>query len=175
MSCSNCGHVWKVPGVRPDSPVFCPMCEQHVCGCGCGADLGDMRADALFQSRACYIALIRAGEGTPRAASANVARTQPLEEIRPAQEAAKAEWSTAIYAEIVRILQARGSSHADDLDPMGIPDDCRNIVGAQVGALVGKGWAQEVGRRASSNPRRHKRKSGVFELTRKGREGLARV
>src|ERR1044072_5278188 len=114
MSCSNCGHVWKVPGVRPDSPVFCPMCEQHVCGCGCGADLGDMRADALFQSRACYIALIRAGEGTPRAASANVARTQPLEEIRA---------------------------------------------------------AQEVGRRASSNPRRHKRKSGVFELTRKGREG----
>lgn len=110
------------------------------------------------------------------AAEAALQRVEhPLQEVREAQEAAKAEWSAGIYAEIVRILTVRGSFHADDLEPMGIPDEHRNLIGAQLGSLVARRYIHETGRRKSSNPARKQAKSSVFEFTRIGRERLAGV
>lgn len=110
------------------------------------------------------------------AAQAELQRVEhPLQGVREAQEAAKAEWSAAIYAEIVRLLQVRGHFHADDLEPMGIPDEHRNLIGAQLGSLAARQYIHEVGRRRSANPARKQAKSGVYELTRVGRERLAEV
>lgn len=93
-------------------------------------------------------------------------------DVRALQEAAKDKWSSVIREAIIEALRG-GSFHADDLEPLGIPRQHRNIIGSQAGYLVSKRYMQEVGRRKSTVPSRKAAKSGVYEFTRVGREKLA--
>lgn len=180
MTCDNCGFIWQ--SADPvTGPVACSMCGQHICACGCGTDLGDHREDARFASRAHAMAHKRAeGATTPRAGAsasrkANVPRTEhPLQEVRDTQEQFKAHWSETIYNAIVEIL-CRGPFHPDDLEPLGIPDEHRNLIGAQLGSLAKRRYTHKVGERASKNPRRKGAKDNIIEFTRLGRGTLAGV
>jgi hypothetical protein len=88
-----------------------------------------------------------------------------LDEARELQEAHKTLWSQTIRQAILETLETHGVFHADDLLTLGIPADCKNIVGAQVNALVRQGRMAETGeRRATSDPAGHGRRSAVYEL-----------
>lgn len=95
--------------------------------------------------------------------------TASVEEARELQEEMKPFWSKAIRAAILNALEACGEFHADDLLTLGIPADCKNIVGAQINALVKSGRIEETGeRRKSTAPESHGRKSNVYRLRRGG-------
>jgi hypothetical protein len=88
-----------------------------------------------------------------------------VDEARELQEAHKAMWSQAIRLEILDVLRVQPEVHADDLLTLGIPADCKNIVGAQFNALVRSGRITETGeRRKSAAPESHGRKSNVYRL-----------
>ena len=73
---------------------------------------------------------------------------------------------------ILDVLASRSSFHADDLEPLGIPDEHRNVIGSQIAKLVNQRWLQETGRRKSTIPSRNGAKSGIYELTPLGRMKL---
>jgi hypothetical protein len=101
--------------------------------------------------------------------------TASLDEARDLQEAHKATWSQAIRLEILEVLETQPEVHADDLLTLGIPPDCKNIVGAQFNALVRSGRIVETGeRRKSAAPESHGRKSNVYRLRQVQESGLAR-
>lgn len=61
-----------------------------------------------------------------------------------------------------------GEFHGDMLTRVAISE--RNMIGAQVSALVRAGYLEPTGhRRRSANPASHGRKSDVYRLTAKGR------
>jgi hypothetical protein len=99
--------------------------------------------------------------------------TASLEEARELQEAHKALWSQTIRQAILETLEVHGTYHADDLLTLGIPADCKNIVGAQTNAIVRQGLMAETGeRRSTSDPAGHGRRSAVYRITKKGRTKL---
>jgi hypothetical protein len=53
MCCRACRHVWTDGASLPEGAVHCPKCDAHVCGCGCGIDMGafERDADALWFDR----------------------------------------------------------------------------------------------------------------------------
>lgn len=99
--------------------------------------------------------------------------TASLEEARELQEAHKALWSQTIRQAILETLEVHGTYHADDLLTLGIPAECKNIVGAQTNAIVRQGLMAETGeRRSTSDPAGHGRRSAVYRITEKGRAKL---
>lgn len=70
-------------------------------------------------------------------------------------------------------LQSEERIHADDLHYLDIPRDRLNQIGLAFARLVRAGYIFEVGRRASTNPASHNRKSGIFMLTARGEARLA--
>ena len=173
LSCENCGHVWKVPA-EPVERVRCPMCEIPVCACGCGADLGDMRIDSRFISRAHAVAFKRANGGESPAASTHRSRTRDIAEVRAEQEEAKGHWSMVVREGIIEALRINPDGfHADDLEPLGIPDEHKNVVGSQIAKLVNQRFIQECGRRKSVVASRNGAKSNVYRMTALGWKKLA--
>lgn len=65
-----------------------------------------------------------------------------------------------------------GQFHADDLEPLGIPDEHRNVIGSQIAKLVNQKWIVECGRRKSVVPSRNGAKSNEYRLTERGVAGL---
>jgi hypothetical protein len=99
--------------------------------------------------------------------------TSSLDEARERQEAHKALWSQTIRQAILETLEVHGTYHADDLLTLGIPAECKNIVGAQTNAIVRQGLMAETGeRRSTSDPAGHGRRSAVYRITEKGRTKL---
>lgn len=94
-------------------------------------------------------------------------------EARALQETYKGEWSAAIRASITETLRRKGTWHADDLVDLGVPSEHTNCIGAQVSALVNRGFIVETGRRRAAAAASNGRKSGVFSITEKGRRELA--
>ncbi len=146
MYCSRCGGEWRAPTKRPDAPVHCPYCDVHVCACGCGENLSSGRSNQIWKA-----------------------------EARALQEDAKPHWSMIIREGICEVLLKTGGYHADDLDHLGVPDEYRNLIGSQTAKLVNQMWMEEVGRRKSILPSRNGAKSGIYRLTKLGREKLAGV
>jgi hypothetical protein len=92
--------------------------------------------------------------------------TATLTEAEELMEAHKALWSQTIRLAILESLEIHGLYHADDLLTLGIPADCKNIVGAQTNALVRQGLMEETGeRRSTSDPAGHGRRSAVYRIT----------
>lgn len=185
MNCSACGHGWETPAVAPSGPFSCPNCGGHVCACGCGAELWNLRAHSRYRTAACRTALERADFGTTRAAKAHKSQTQgsvhPLADARASQEASelKSHWSQVIYQGIVDRLK-HGPVHADDLEPLFPANEeeramCRKLVGAQFGSLASRKYIVEKERRKSTVPTRKGAKSGVFVFTPLGREKLVGI
>jgi hypothetical protein len=174
MSCCNCEHSWRVPAKPAERPVFCPSCTCHVCACGCGTDLSDMRANALYHSRAHAMALSRAGGASPRAAKAHIVRTAPVADVRAEQEAAEAHWSMTVRECIIDVLRGTGYYHADDLIEQ-VPDEYRRLISTQTAKLANQKWMVKVGERKSVVKARNAAKSGIYKLTPLGREKLAGV
>jgi hypothetical protein len=99
--------------------------------------------------------------------------TATFEEGQDLIEAQKIHWREAIRTDILETLDVAGEWHADDLITLGVPADCKNVIGAAVGALVNRGLIEETGdRRKSTAPESHGRKSNVYRLTTKGRQKL---
>jgi hypothetical protein len=102
--------------------------------------------------------------------------TATLTEAEELMEAHKALWSQTIRQAILESLDIEGQFHADDLLTLGIPPDCKNIVGAQVNALVRQRVMAETGeRRSTSDPAGHGRRSAVYRITDLGIKKLRRV
>lgn len=181
MNCGCCSRAWTVPAEKPEGPVHCPNCEAHICACGCGTHLIGMRADSVFNAPSHREALRRAGWSTTAAATAHRAVTgatiHPLAEVRTEQEQVKekARWALIVREHMARTLLETGFFHADDLDPLGIPEEHRNIAGSQSGGFVARGVMTEIGRRASAKPSRKKAKSAIYEITEKGRAELTKL
>lgn len=167
MRCRRCDAEWSVPvGERPGSAVHCPYCEAHICGCGCGADLSEMRADAVYQSEAHTKRL-------KRVASADTAPTKTVADARALQEDAKAHWSMVVDEGIFRHFKAdpTGTLHADDLESLGLPvEHKQGIIGSQFAKWINRNRMVECGRRASTVPSRNGAKSNLYRLTDKGRD-----
>jgi len=181
MTCGACGHAWEVPATKPVAIVLCPSCNAHVCACGCGEHLGEMRAHALYKSRACAVALAREGYGTTRAAKANKTRTgatvHPLSEVRSQQATKKhnRDLGGLIRQAIIDQIKTTGDCFADDLIdlyPEGEVKECRRLATAQFGSLTGCGLIREKERRKSTIASRKGAKSGVFVFTAEGRKTL---
>jgi hypothetical protein len=164
MKCGRCEAEWSVPVTeRPGSAVHCPYCEAHICACGCGADLSEQRSDAVYQSEA-------HGKKLQRLRSTDIAPTKPVAEARALHEDAKAHWSMVVDEAIVRHFKADPSRifHADDLEPIGIPDEHRNVIGSQIAKWVNRKRMVECGRRASVVASRNGAKSNEYRLTERG-------
>jgi hypothetical protein len=166
MRCARCDGEWKTPAARPLAPVACPFCNVHVCGCGCGADLSELRRGAIYHSESHSKALARA-------ASPDVAPIRSVAEARAIQEDAKGYWSAIVREGIIAVLRETGYFHADDLGHLGIPDEHRNIIGSQTAKLVNQKWMVKRGERKSVNPSRNAAKTGIYQATAFGLEGIA--
>jgi hypothetical protein len=169
MECGRCGAEWTVPRAeRPGAAVHCPYCEAHICGCGCGADLSEMRADAVFSSEAHSkrLKLVASAERAPK---------KTVADARALQEDAKAHWSMVVDEAILRHFKAdpTGTLHADDLESLGIPDAHRNCIGSQFAKWVNRGRMVGCGRRKSEIPTRNAAKSNEYRITQKGRDLIA--
>jgi len=100
--------------------------------------------------------------------------TGSLREGAEVIELHRREASELIESAIWDALRARGEFHADDLLGCEIPADALNAIGARVGAMVTRGYMREIGRRKSTNPASHGRKSNLYEITPAGRAELRR-
>lgn len=144
----------------------------------CGRELPeDARSDKRACSSSCRAAKTRhaKGEATDGDYALRTAQAPPIEQIRRDLEDVKREWSLIVREAIRAVFREKGEFHADDLAPLGIPDEHRNIIGAQIAGLVGAGRIEEIGRRKSTIPSRHGAKSGVYKLTKLGQEKLAEL
>lgn len=91
--------------------------------------------------------------------------TPDLDTALSVQEQHKPKWSARIRGAIANALLATGTFHSDDLLSLSIPAEHKNIVGAQVNALVRRGVMVETGeRRASHAPESHGRKSNCYRI-----------
>ena len=135
-----------------------------------------MKATTRFKSRACAMALKRAGQGSTRVSRANVARTRTIAEVRSDLEETKAEWQDITEEAIADHFRRHPGQpfHADDLLSLGIPEEHRrSIVGSAIALWVNKRRMEECGRRKSIAPSRNGAKSNEYRLTEKGRDFIA--
>jgi hypothetical protein len=165
LNCNRCDGDWSAAGDRPQAPVSCPYCNTHVCGCGCGADLSDMRRDAIYLAEAHC-------KDLQRRISADVPPIRSVAEARAIQEDAKAHWSMVADEGIYRFFAADPTAaiHADDLRSLGIPDHHCNVIGSQIAKWVNRERMVACGRRKSSAPGRNGAKSNEYRLTEAGVE-----
>lgn len=96
-----------------------------------------------------------------------------LEEAEILHEQYKKEWVEKIRWRIVARLVDHGTFHAKHLVELGIPPDCKKVVGSCVGAAKTKGLMEEtLEREASTDPTGHRRKSAWYRITDHGRDVL---
>lgn len=107
-----------------------------------------------------------------RAASPDKGRTgsrggtvRSVEEARELQEASaeKAEWSLKVRRQIALSLLTTGRYHPDDLDCLGIPPACANVIGAQTNSFSRRHFMFEVGRRKISHKAANGRKAAIWQ------------
>lgn len=90
----------------------------------------------------------------------------PLAEVRQRQNP---DWLSVCQEAILDVLRRRPNVHADDLTPLGIPEDRKNCIGSAFASLASKRWIEQIDRRASQSRSRNSAKSGVYQLTHLGR------
>jgi hypothetical protein len=159
------GHSWQI---NVGDSEWCPMCDflgEPFCACGCGASLADQRADAVYRSDACAKRLQR--RGTPDIDPTKHA----LDEVRARGEESKekARWALVAREQILRVLLAKGSVTASDLDPLGVPAPHVNVCSSWFGHYSRQKLMRKVGWQTSEKPSRKSSPIFTFEITDKGR------
>lgn len=182
--CRNCHHVWQLTGM-PEAPVDCPNCGLHVCACGCGSDLTQMRADSVYFDRGHYMRLRRADGATQRAARAHVASTgvgsrggnvRSREQADQLHRDFKGEWRDRIRRHMARTLLATGHLHADDLTVLEVPAAHANVAGSQFGGFCQQGFMESTGiERKVAHAAANARKGKIFRITEKGKRELPKM
>jgi hypothetical protein len=134
------------------------------------------RPHQIYDTRECrYQGWI---ENEVEAASQRVEQ-QPLQEVRGQQEegGASADYLILAREQIARTLLHTGWFTADDLEPLGIPQQYRRSVhGSATGYFSGElSHMEEAGRRKSERPARKGGKNTVFRITVRGRRELPRL
>lgn len=178
MCCRSCRHVWDTSASLPEDAVDCPNCGLHVCACGCGIDLSDMKANAVWFDRSHYMRLYRAEQAGRIAANPHATRTRhALDEVRGDAEEnpEKARWTLIVREQIARTLIHTGYFSAADLEPLGIPAAHGNVCTSQIGTFASRRLMEKVRWRKSEKP---SRKGGIlwtFRITEKGRKELPKI
>jgi len=147
----------------------------------CRRTMVTQRADAEFCQSECKDAWHNEERRKRRAPATRViggseGERQPLRAVRGQQEEGQASADYLILAreQIARTLLHTGWFTADDLEPLGIPQQYRRSVhGSATGFFSGEQpYMEEAGRRKSERPERKGAKNTVFRITVKGRREL---
>jgi hypothetical protein len=99
--------------------------------------------------------------------------THPLDKAREVQALQKEKrmWRLVIEIQIGRTLLETGHFHADNLDPLEVPREHRQLNGTRTGGVSGEGLMVKTGdERARANPASNGRKSSIYRITRKGQQ-----
>ncbi len=141
----------------------------RLCGCGCGASLEDLRADAVYASEAC-------SKRARRAASPDKARTaSALDEVRGRGEESggdKARYTLVAREHITHTLIETGYFSAEDFDSLGIPPAHVNVCTSWIGHFSKRKVMEPISWRYSSKPSRKGGKVWTYKITQKGRDEL---
>lgn len=136
----------------------------RICGCGCGASLAGMRADAAYHSEACKKRAERARSrdraGTERPLSDVNAHSKLNERFRP-----------LVRQAIIDRLRTGTECHADDLIdlyPEGHVSRCKNLATALLGSMARQELIRKTEWRKSSEPGRNGGGSWVWVFTKAG-------
>lgn len=92
-----------------------------------------------------------------------------LDTARALQSTHKPDYVALVDQALLEALFA-GQLHADDLADLELPPEHLNLIGTRIARLVNKRLIHEVGRRKGTSPASNGRKSGMYELTPKGRK-----
>lgn len=98
---------------------------------------------------------------------------QTIEDARGLQEITKPQWSAMVRSAIERQLRQHGTYCSNDLeDVLEVPDEHRNVIGAQTNAVATMGLMRRVGWTTAVRTTRHGGEVKTYEITPKGREQL---
>lgn len=149
----------------------------------CGRDFEPTDARQEFCGGTCranhhYAGRPEKGRSVPSTPLQSVA-THPLADARGLQEEGgdSADYLILAREQIARTLLHTGWFTADDLEPLGIPQQYRRSVhGSATGYFSGEQpYMEEAGRRKSERPERKGAKNTVFRITARGRRELPRL
>lgn len=141
------------------------LCEQ------CGRQFTPNRPHHVYDTQECrnqaHIerGIQEAGQRVSDRAGSRGGTVRSVEEARELQEASaeKAEWSLKVSRQIALSLLTTGRYHPDDLDCLGIPPACANVIGAQTNSFSQRHFMFEVGRRKISHKAANGRKAAIWQ------------
>jgi hypothetical protein len=149
----------------------------------CGRELIGKRLGAEYCDSSCRADASRLRHGTlddRRQTLTNAAgvgsrggNIRTVEDARTLQSVHKPEWTERIRRHIGRTLITFGAFHADDLQPLEVPEIHSAIVGSQIASYVNRRLMVKVGERRCIHKAANGRKAAIYEITTKGRAELA--
>lgn len=142
----------------------------------CGRSFEPKRPHQIYDTEECrYQGWIEKEVLAAQAGDQRVEK-QPLRSVRGQQEEGgdSADYLILAREQIARTLLHTGWFTADDLEPLGIPQQYRRSVhGSATGYFSGEQpYMEEAGRRKSERPERKGGKNTVFRITARGRREL---
>jgi hypothetical protein len=152
----------------------------------CGKHLISQRRGARFCGDECKNAWhnkarLRQGTTDKRLARPQSGAGSRGGDVRSVQEARslhaehKPEWSQKVRAHIALTLIETGAFHADDLQPLQIPEAHSAVIGSQIASYVNRKLMRKVGERKCIHKAANGRKAAIYEITDLGRKTLAGV
>jgi hypothetical protein len=134
------------------------------CDSSCRADATRLRQETLHPERQALV--------SARGAGSRGGNIRTVEDARTLQSVHKPEWTERIRRHIGRTLIATGAFHADDLQPLEVPEIHSAIVGSQIASYVNRRLMVKVGERRCIHKAANGRKAAIYEITPKGRKEL---
>jgi len=104
----------------------------------------------------------------------NVRSVQEARELQE-REKEKARYTLIAREHIARTLVETGWFHADDMQPLGIPEQHANVIGSQIASYVNRKLMTKVGERRCQHKAANGRKAAVYRITIKGRAELSKL
>lgn len=169
LACPACGSSFERLWSKAEGQVSCPNCGAPVCPCGCGADLSENRAGALYHSEACRKRLERAQNPDITRTGIRSGNVRSVQEADALHETFKDQWRRRILRRILHALDSKGEYHADDCADLPVPAEHVNLIGSQVMRLKNAGAIEKTGSRRNSARASNSRWSGVYRYAEGGR------
>lgn len=172
LQCTACSARFERTWEPDDGQIKCPQCSAPICPCGCGGDLAENRAGALYYSEACRKRLERANNTDTSRTGIRSGNVRSVEEAAALHDQFKAEWKVRILRRIGETLDRKGEYHADDCADLPVPAAHVNLIGTQVMRLKNAGAIVKVGTRRNTGAASNSRWSGVYRWAKGGRAKL---